>query len=282
MFLSVLSSRISLQNVYHRGKGNLASISACPLKYTSASHLWMNHYQYNIQDFWSPYFILSTTWHQQCVSHFLLFSFTEKEQKGRYSVPVLDVKSEQLLLSSNQTLLLNCRSVLVRHPDPERMKANPFNSLHLLNLCCSLYKITASIIHIVLELFIMLWFLVKSEYISTHLPYSIYLIKESMWALYCKRLVTCLPSDRGRWMLTWVFPPALARDQIRVVDSRCGRTKQHYCSRLMVSRTKAENTGQYSCRYQHRTEKEASVYVYMTGKTLLSRAQQWDFAFQSQ
>lgn len=101
----------------------------------------------------------------------------EKEQKGRYSVPVLDVKSEQLLLSSNQTLLLNCR---------------------------------------------------------------------------------------GRWMLTWVFPPALARDQIRVVDSRCGRTKQHYCSRLMVSRTKAENTGQYSCRYQHRTEKEASVYVYMT------------------
>ncbi|KAM9839361.1 LOW QUALITY PROTEIN: vascular endothelial growth factor receptor 1 [Aulostomus maculatus] len=33
----------------------------------------------------------------------------EKEQKGKYSVPILDVETRQLVLDTNQTLLLNCR-----------------------------------------------------------------------------------------------------------------------------------------------------------------------------
>lgn len=97
---------------------------------------------------------------------------------GRYSSPVLDVKSEQLLLSTDQTLLLNCR---------------------------------------------------------------------------------------GRWKLSWVFP-ALATDQVRVSHSRCGRTKQHYCSHLTISHSQPENTGRYKCMYEHRPEKETSVYVFVTDR----------------
>lgn len=33
----------------------------------------------------------------------------DKDQKGKFSIPVLDVKSRQLVLEANQTLLLNCR-----------------------------------------------------------------------------------------------------------------------------------------------------------------------------
>lgn len=35
----------------------------------------------------------------------------DKDQKGKYSVPILDVKSRQLVLDTNQTLLLGCRWV---------------------------------------------------------------------------------------------------------------------------------------------------------------------------
>lgn len=105
-----------------------------------------------------------------------LYSVLARE--GRYSSPVLDVGSQELLLNKDQALLLNCR---------------------------------------------------------------------------------------GRWKLTWGFP-ALSRDQVRMVNSRCGRTKQHYCSHLTVSHSKAENTGLYKCHYEHRPEKETSVYVYITDR----------------
>uniref|UniRef100_A0A8C6TF55 receptor protein-tyrosine kinase n=1 Tax=Neogobius melanostomus TaxID=47308 RepID=A0A8C6TF55_9GOBI len=105
-----------------------------------------------------------------------LYSVLARE--GRYSSPVLHGKSRQLLLSTDQTLLLNCR---------------------------------------------------------------------------------------GRWKLTWLFPD-LVSDQVRVENSRCGRTKQHYCSHLTVRPTKADNTGLYRCRYEHRPEKETSVYVYITDR----------------
>lgn len=74
---------------------------------------------------------------------------------------------------------------------------------------------------------------------------------------------------RGRWELTWAFPPGLARDKVRVEESRCGRTSQQYCSRVMVSRSQAQHTGTFRCRYQHRPRKQTSVYVYVAGKTLL-------------
>lgn len=33
----------------------------------------------------------------------------DKDHKGKFSVPVLDVESRQLVLEANETLLLNCR-----------------------------------------------------------------------------------------------------------------------------------------------------------------------------
>ncbi|KAM9712753.1 vascular endothelial growth factor receptor 1 isoform 1-T1 [Menidia menidia] len=101
----------------------------------------------------------------------------DKDQKGKFSVPLLDVKSRQLVIEANQTLLLNCR---------------------------------------------------------------------------------------GRWELSWAFPAGLDRDRVEVEASRCGRTSQQFCSRLRVSRSQAQHTGLFRCRYRHRSQKQASVYVYVT------------------
>ncbi|CAN9506270.1 unnamed protein product [Ophioblennius macclurei] len=101
----------------------------------------------------------------------------DKDQKGRFNVPILDVNARQLVLDADQTLLLSCR---------------------------------------------------------------------------------------GRWELTWVFPAGLTRDQVQVEDYRCGRTSQQYCSRLTVSRSQTQHTGLFRCRYRHRTQKQASIYVYVT------------------
>lgn len=38
-----------------------------------------------------------------------MHSFSILDQKGRLSIPVLDVKSKQLILNTNETLVLNCR-----------------------------------------------------------------------------------------------------------------------------------------------------------------------------
>ncbi|XP_055007145.1 vascular endothelial growth factor receptor 1 isoform X2 [Boleophthalmus pectinirostris] len=104
-----------------------------------------------------------------------LYSVLARE--GRYSAPVLDVKSQQLVLGSDQTLLLNCR---------------------------------------------------------------------------------------GRWKVMWVHPLALTAEQVKVVNSRCGRTTQHYCSLLTITHTKTDNTGFYKCYYEHRPERNTSVYAYIT------------------
>nr|XP_043871471.1 vascular endothelial growth factor receptor 1-like [Solea senegalensis] len=101
----------------------------------------------------------------------------DTEQKGKYNVPNLDVKTQQLIVDANQTLLLSCR---------------------------------------------------------------------------------------GRWELTWAYPSGVAKDQVQVEESRCGRTSQHYCSRLTVSNSQVQNTGAYRCRYRHRPLKVSSVYVYVT------------------
>uniref|UniRef100_A0AAQ5WX65 receptor protein-tyrosine kinase n=1 Tax=Amphiprion ocellaris TaxID=80972 RepID=A0AAQ5WX65_AMPOC len=53
----------------------------------------------------------------------------------------------------------------------------------------------------------------------------------------------------------------LARDQVEVDESRCGRTSQQYCSRLRVHHSQTQHTGLFRCRYQHRTQKQASIYV---------------------
>ncbi|KAM3593029.1 uncharacterized protein V6R79_004741 [Siganus canaliculatus] len=100
----------------------------------------------------------------------------DKDQKGKYSVPILDVKSRQLVVDNNQMLQLSCR---------------------------------------------------------------------------------------GRWELSWAFPSGLARDEVQVEESRCGRTRTQYCSLLRVSRSQARHTGLFRCRYRHRTQKQTSIYVYV-------------------
>lgn len=41
----------------------------------------------------------------------ITFIFSLLDHKGKFSIPVLDVKSKQLVLNVNQTLVLNCRWV---------------------------------------------------------------------------------------------------------------------------------------------------------------------------
>ncbi|KAM7369918.1 hypothetical protein PAMP_011206 [Pampus punctatissimus] len=68
----------------------------------------------------------------------------------------------------------------------------------------------------------------------------------------------------GRWELMWAFPAGMARDQVQVEESRCGRSSQHYCSSLTISHAQALHTGKFRCRYRHQHQKQASVYVYVT------------------
>lgn len=42
-------------------------------------------------------------------THTHTHSVSVLDQKGRFSIPVLDVKSKQVILNTNQTLVLNCR-----------------------------------------------------------------------------------------------------------------------------------------------------------------------------
>ncbi|XP_014822635.1 PREDICTED: vascular endothelial growth factor receptor 1-like isoform X1 [Poecilia mexicana] len=69
---------------------------------------------------------------------------------------------------------------------------------------------------------------------------------------------------RGDRELSWAFPGGLDQDQLKVVNSRCGKTRQHYCSHLRVNRSQAWHTGLYRCRYRHQTQKQQSLYVYVT------------------
>lgn len=47
--------------------------------------------------------------HVSAFSVMNMHSFSVLDQKGRFSIPVLDVKSKQLILNTSQTLVLNCR-----------------------------------------------------------------------------------------------------------------------------------------------------------------------------
>lgn len=75
--------------------------------------------------------------------------------------------------------------------------------------------------------------------------------------------------SRGRWELAWAFPSGLLRGEVQVEEFRCGRTGKLFCSRLTVSSTETQHTGLLRCRYRHRTRRQTSIYLYVTGKTLL-------------
>ncbi|XP_077409815.1 vascular endothelial growth factor receptor 1 isoform X2 [Vanacampus margaritifer] len=69
---------------------------------------------------------------------------------------------------------------------------------------------------------------------------------------------------RGRWELSWSFPPNLPHDRIRVEESRCGKSQRLYCSRVtLLGGARPHHTGSYLCRYRHRAQQQASVYVYV-------------------
>ncbi|XP_037135971.1 vascular endothelial growth factor receptor 1 isoform X3 [Syngnathus acus] len=70
---------------------------------------------------------------------------------------------------------------------------------------------------------------------------------------------------RGRWELSWSFPPDLPHDRIRVEEFRCGRSQRLHCSRVtLLGGSQPRHTGSFLCRYRHRAQQQASVYVYVT------------------
>lgn len=80
---------------------------------------------------------------------------------------------------------------------------------------------------------------------------------------------------RGRWELQWVLPSDVPKVNhgTQIEDTQCGRKNNQYCSRLTLSPALAQHTGSYRCRYRQKQRKQASVYVYVTGKTLQVNAQ---------
>lgn len=56
---------------------------------------------------YTPEVIRSTVLYTSSVMNVRIFSILD--QKGKFSIPVLDVKSKQLVVKANQTLALNCR-----------------------------------------------------------------------------------------------------------------------------------------------------------------------------
>ncbi|KAL4660156.1 vascular endothelial growth factor receptor 1 isoform X1 [Arapaima gigas] len=73
---------------------------------------------------------------------------------------------------------------------------------------------------------------------------------------------------KGWWELSWAFPKAVAKDQhsLSIVERRCGKQDKMHCSSLRLSPALAKHTGSFRCRYQNAYQKQAAVYVYMTGR----------------
>uniref|UniRef100_UPI003AADEB64 vascular endothelial growth factor receptor 1 n=1 Tax=Centroberyx gerrardi TaxID=166262 RepID=UPI003AADEB64 len=96
--------------------------------------------------------------------------------------------------------------------------------------------------------------------------YSVPLLDVEARQLVVEANQTLLVNCRGRWEVVWAFPVGVTRDpeSVRVEESRCGRTGQQHCSRLTLSRSLAQHTGLFRCRYRHRPRRQASVYVYVT------------------
>ncbi|KAJ3611473.1 hypothetical protein NHX12_021488 [Muraenolepis orangiensis] len=69
---------------------------------------------------------------------------------------------------------------------------------------------------------------------------------------------------RGRWELEWALPKAVPEESVERDESRCGRTGQHYCSRLTLGPALVQHTGSFRCRYRQRAGRQNGVYVYVT------------------
>lgn len=84
---------------------------------------------------------------------------------------------------------------------------------------------------------------------------------------------------RGRWELHWVLPSGVPKvyHGTQIEETRCGKKNNQHCSRLTLSPALAQHTGSYRCRYRQKQRKQASVYVYITGKTLQVNARTLSF-----
>jgi len=72
---------------------------------------------------------------------------------------------------------------------------------------------------------------------------------------------------------SWSLPEALSKDskRLNVTKYACGRNGTQFCSTLTLSRTQANDTGRYSCRYPTspaKKKRESIVYVFINGKTV--------------
>ncbi|NP_989583.2 vascular endothelial growth factor receptor 1 precursor [Gallus gallus] len=73
---------------------------------------------------------------------------------------------------------------------------------------------------------------------------------------------------RGEMLHSWSLPEALSKDskRLNVTKYACGRNGTQFCSTLTLSRTQANDTGRYSCRYPTspvKKKRESIVYVFI-------------------
>uniref|UniRef100_A0A669QZN9 Platelet-derived growth factor receptor-like protein n=1 Tax=Phasianus colchicus TaxID=9054 RepID=A0A669QZN9_PHACC len=73
---------------------------------------------------------------------------------------------------------------------------------------------------------------------------------------------------RGEMLHSWSLPETLSKDskRLNVTKYACGRNGTQSCSTLTLSRTQANDTGRYSCRYPTspvKKKRESIVYVFI-------------------
>ncbi|OXB55002.1 hypothetical protein ASZ78_013721 [Callipepla squamata] len=73
---------------------------------------------------------------------------------------------------------------------------------------------------------------------------------------------------RGEMLHSWSLPETLSKDskRLKVIKYACGRNGTQSCSSLTLSRTQANDTGRYSCKYptsSAKKKKESIVYVFI-------------------
>lgn len=84
--------------------------------------------------------------------------------------------------------------------------------------------------------------------------------------LVIERNQTLQLNCKGRWELQWVLPSGIPKhySDTHIVNTRCGKKNNQYCSRLTLSPALTQHTGSYRCRYRQKERKQTSVYIYVT------------------
>ncbi|XP_066555062.1 vascular endothelial growth factor receptor 1 isoform X2 [Amia ocellicauda] len=69
---------------------------------------------------------------------------------------------------------------------------------------------------------------------------------------------------KGLWPLSWAYPGAVSTvgGRLAMSERRCGKGQKLYCSSLSLHQARAQDTGSFSCRYDSKKKRRATVYVY--------------------